>query len=173
MHRVGGVASGAVRHVIVECNPRVSQHLRCAAGLVAAVAVAVAPVSVLPRQLFPRPVRLAVAVAVVLLRRGPLAVVAVSLPLVTRPHPVLECHPSLGVVQGLEVVAAGVGGALRHHLEVGPDAVEADVGVVAEVDDAALVGSLVGRLDPREAELVGDVAPDDFHHLAGRDEVST
>lgn len=173
MHRVGRVAFYAVTRIMV-CNPCVSQHLRCAAGLVAAVVVAVAPVRLLLLQLFSRPVLLAVAVAVVLLRRGPLAVVPVSLALVTRPHPVLERHPRLGVVQALEVVAAaaGVGGgalALRHHLQVGPDAVVAGAGVVAEVDDAALVGALVGGFDPREAELVGDVAPHDFHHLPGRD----
>lgn len=172
MHRVGKVAFCAVTRIMV-CNPCVSQRLRCAAGLVAAAIVAVAPVRLLLLQLFPRPVLLAVAVAMVLLRRGPLAVVPVSLALVTRAHPVLELHPRLGVVQGLEVVAAAasVGGggalALRHHLQVGPDAVEADVGIVAEVNDAALVGSLVGRFDPREAELVGDVAPHDFHHLPG------
>lgn len=36
---------------------------------------------------------------------------------------------------------------------------------VAEVDDAALVGPFVCRLDPGEPQLVGDVAPDHFHHL--------
>lgn len=79
-----------------------------------------------------------------------------------------ERRPSLGVVQALEVVVMVAVGhvALRHHLQVGPDAVVAGAGVVAEVDDAALVGALVGRFDPGEAELVGDVAPHDFHHLA-------
>lgn len=75
-----------------------------------------------------------------------------------------EHHAAFGVVQGLEV-AVGLAGALRCHLQVGPDAVVAGTFVVAEVNDAALVGAFVGRLDAREAELVRDVAAYDLHNL--------
>ena len=81
---------------------------------------------------------------------------------------VSERHPSLGVVRGLEVVAVravdDVTG--RHHLQVGPDAVVPGPGVIAEVDDTAFVGALVGQLDSGEAEFVGDVASYNLHHLA-------
>jgi len=75
------------------------------------------------------------------------------------------------------VVTAGVGGlswavagvALWRHLQVGPCAVVARACRVAEVDDAALVRALVRRTDGREAELMGDVAPGNLHHLAKRE----
>ena len=64
---------------------------------------------------------------------------------------------------------AVVGVALRHHLQVGPCAVVARARRVAEVDDAALIRALVRRPHRREAELVGDVATGDLHHLAERE----
>ena len=66
------------------------------------------------------------------------------------------------------VVRAVVGAALRRHLQVGPGAVVASAGHVAEVDDAALVRPLVPRPHCREAELVGDVATGNLHHLPQR-----
>lgn len=61
--------------------------------------------------------------------------------------------------------------ALRHDLQVRPDAVVAGAGVVAEVDHAALVGALVSGLYSREAEFVGDVASYNLHDLATRHNV--
>lgn len=81
--------------------------------------------------------------------------------------PVRESHSSLGVVHGLKVVA-GVAAdyvALRHHLQVGSDAVVTCALDVAEVNDAALVRALVRRLDSGEAEFVGDVASYNLHNL--------
>lgn len=190
-HCVGRIAFYAVTHIMV-CNPCVSyrcrvrsQHLQRAAGLVGAVIVAVVPVRPLLLRLPARLLLLAataVAVAMVILRRGGplpmLLVVPVDLvvgaldllfgTIVRHLLAVDECCPSLGVVQALEVVVMVAVGhvTLWHHLQVGPDAVVAGAGVVAEVDDTALVGALIGRFDPGEAELVGDVAPHDFHHLA-------
>lgn len=176
------------------CNPCViyysgvtSQHLQRTARLVGAVIVAVVTVHVPLPQLSACLVLLtaaAVAVAVVGLRRRPLAVLlvvavvlvvavsvlpgaAVGLPVL----PVGESLSSLGIVQGREVVvvvgAADV--ALWHHLQVGPDAVVAGTCDIAEVDDAALVGALIGRLDPGEAEFMGDVASYDLNNLAKAD----
>lgn len=81
---------------------------------------------------------------------------------------VLECRPSLGVVQGFEVVAVGSlsdGALRRHHLQAGSDAVVARAHVVTEVDDAALVGALVRRLDPGEPQFMGDVASYNLNNL--------
>lgn len=70
----------------------------------------------------------------------------------------------------VRVVAIGAGLLLgpplarRLHLEVGAHAVVLGV-AVAEVDHAALIGALVGRLDVGEAQLVGDVAARHLHHL--------
>lgn len=84
--------------------------------------------------------------------------------------PVAKSHFSLGVVQGIEVVVVAVSGvssgfALKHHLQVGSDAMVTGAGHVAEVDDAALISALVGWFDPGEAEFVGDVASHDLHNL--------
>lgn len=81
--------------------------------------------------------------------------------------PVRESHSSLGVVHGLKVVAGVTADyvALRHHLQVGSDAVVTRALDVAEVNDAALVRALVRRLDSGEAEFVGDVASYNLHNL--------
>lgn len=80
--------------------------------------------------------------------------------------PVNEPHFSLGVVQGLEVVVVGVDDvALWHHLQIGPDTVVAGTCVIAEVNDAAFIGALIGRLDSGEAQFMGDVASNNFHNL--------
>lgn len=144
-----------------------SKHLQCAAWLVGAVIVAVVPVHLpLPHLSGPlvllaaaaaAAVAVAVAVAVVgLQRRPPGPMLLVTLSALLFGVPVNERHCSLGVIQGLEVVAvlAVVGVARWHHLQVGSDTVVAGARVIAEVDDAAFVGALVGRLDPGEAELV-------------------
>lgn len=74
---------------------------------------------------------------------------------------------SLGVVQGLEVVVVVVvdDAALWHHLQVGAHTVVANTCIVAEVDDTALVGALVGWLDPGEAKFMGNVASYNLHNL--------
>lgn len=161
-----------------------SQHLQRAAGLVGAVILAVVTVHVPLPQLSACLVLLtaaAVAVAMVDRRRGTLAVllvvpvilvmaVSVLLGATVRLHlfPVDERHSFLGIVQGLEVViVVSVDDvALRHHLQVGSDAVVTGACVIAEVDDAAFVGALIRRFDPGEAEFMGDVASHDLHHLA-------
>jgi len=164
------------------------ERLGRAAGLVGAVIRAVVAVRVPLPQLPARRLVLlaaaAVAVVVVGRRRGPLAMLmvvpvavgglfgaAVGLAGV----PVDERRPSLGVVQVFEVVVAvNVDDvAILHHLQVGPDAVVAGARVVAEVDDVALVGALVRRLDPGEAEFVGDVASYDLHHLGKKIKLNT
>lgn len=89
--------------------------------------------------------------------------------------PVHESHPPLGVVGRVHVVVVAVSGvvdvALRHDLQVRPDAVVAGAGVIAEVHHAALVGALVSGLHSREAEFMGDVASYNLHDLATRDNV--
>lgn len=156
--------------------------LRRAAGLLAAVIVAVVSVHVPLPQLPARLVLLpaaAVAVAVVLGPPPVLRVVpgAVVVAVDVIPGAIVglvslgKALSALGVVQRLEVaVVAAQGVALRCHLQVGPDAVVPRPRIVAEVDDAALVGALVGRLDPGKAELVGDVAAYDLHHLTNKEE---
>lgn len=165
-------------------------RLRRAARLVGAVVVAVVTVRVplpqLPARLLLLTAAAAVAVAVVGRRRRPpgvllvvpvTLVVAVGLLFCAAARlcvvPADERHPSLGVVQGLKVVVAvAVGdGALRHHLQVGPDAVVAGTRVVAEVDDPALVGAFVGWLYPGEAEFMGDVASYNLHDLEKAEEI--
>lgn len=194
LHCVGRIAFYAVTHITV-CNPCViyhsgviSQHLQRTAWLVCAVIVAVVPVHLPLPQLSACLVLLAaaaVAVAVVVWRRRPLPMLlVVPMTLVmalsvlfgaTVRHllPVNECHSSLGVIQGLEVVVVVTVDdvALRHHLQVGSDAVVAGTCVIAEVDDTAFVGALIRRFDPGEAEFVGDVASDNLHDLAKLDKI--
>ena len=124
--------------------------------LLAAAAVAVAVGGGRRRRRWPPAVLLVVPVALVM---DVLFGAAVGL--------VLECGPSLGVVQGFEVVAVGSlsDGALWHHLQAGSDAVVARAHVVTEVDDAALVGALVRRLDPGEPQFMGDVASYNLNNL--------
>lgn len=188
LHCVGSIAFYAMTHIML-CNPCViyhpviNQHLQCTARLVGAVIVAMVTVHVPLPQLFAFLVLLtaiAVAVAVVSRRRRPLPVLLV-VPMIlvmtvsmlfgaTVRHivPVNECHSSLSIVQGLEVVVvvAVDDDALRHHLQVGSDAVVAGTFIIAEVDDAAFIGALVRRLDPRKAEFMGDVASYNLHDLA-------
>lgn len=191
LHCVGRIAFYAVTHITV-CNPCViyrsgviSQHLQRTAWLVCAVIVAVVPVHLPLLQLSACLVLLAatavaVTVAVVVRRRRPLPMLlVVPMTLVmalsvlfgaTVRHllPINECHSSLDVIQGLEVVVVVTVDdvALWHHLQVGSDAVVAGTCVIAEVDDAAFVGALIRRFDPGEAEFVGDVASDNLHDLA-------
>lgn len=82
--------------------------------------------------------------------------------------PVNESHSSLGIVQGLEVVVVVTVDdvALWHHLQVGSDAVVAGTCVITEIDDTAFIGALIRRLDPGEAEFMGDVASYNLHNLA-------
>lgn len=155
-----------------------SERLHRAARLVGAVIAVHVPLPQLPAGLVLLP---AVAVAVVRSRRlavllvtpvtlvmavGPFCGVAARLLFVS----VDGSHPSLGIVQGLEVavVVTVDDVSLWHHLQVGPDAVVAGARVVAEVDDAALVGALVGRFDSGETKFMGDVASHDLHHLKKR-----
>ena len=56
--------------------------------------------------------------------------------------------------------------ALWHHLQVGAHAVVAGTCVIAEVDNAALIGALIRRLDSGKAEFMGDVASYNLHNLA-------
>lgn len=80
--------------------------------------------------------------------------------------PVRESHSCLGVVHSLKVVVVVADDvALRHHLQVGSDAVVTRPFVVTEVDDAALVCALVRWLDSGEAEFMGDVASYNLHNL--------
>ncbi len=173
------------------CNPRViyhsgviSQHLRRTAWLIGAVIVAVVTVHVPLPQLSACLVLLTtatVAVAVVGRQRRPLAVflmvpmilvmaVNVLFGATVRLHvvPVNESSSSLGIVQGLEVVVVVTvdNVALWHHLQVGSDAVVAGTCVITEVDDTAFIGALIRRLDPGEAEFMGDVASYNLHNLA-------
>lgn len=76
-----------------------------------------------------------------------------------------ERRSSFGVIQGLEVAVVVTDGALRGHLQVGSDAVVAGAFSVAEVDDAAFVGTFIGRFDTREPEFVRDVATYNLHNL--------
>lgn len=81
--------------------------------------------------------------------------------------PVTDSHSSLGVIQGFEifVVVTVDDVALWHHLQVGSDTVVTGTLVVTEVDDTALVDSLVRWFDPGEAQFMGDVASYNFNNL--------
>lgn len=176
---------------IVLCNPHViyhsgvvSQRLRRTAWLVGAVIVAVVTVHVPLPQLSPCLLlwtAAAVAVAVVSGQRRLLAMllvmpvilvmaVSVTFGATTRRRSTFaaSAHSCLGVVHGLKIViVVSVDDvALWHHLQVGSDAVVTGALVVAEVDDAAFVDSLVRGFDPGEAEFMGDVASYNFHNLA-------
>lgn len=87
--------------------------------------------------------------------------------------PVDKRHSSFGIVQGLEIVVVVTVDdvALWHHLQVGSDAVVAGTCDIAEVDDTALVCALIRRLDPGEAEFMGDVASYNLHNLTKMDEI--
>lgn len=81
---------------------------------------------------------------------------------------ITNSHACLGVVHGLKIaiVVTIDDVALWHHLQVGSDTVVTGTLVVAEVDDAAFVDSLVRWFDSGEAEFMGDVASYNFHNLA-------
>lgn len=82
--------------------------------------------------------------------------------------PISESHSSLGVIQGLKVVVviAVNDVALWHHLQVSAHTVVAGTCVITEVNDTALIGALIRRLDSGEAEFMGDVASYNLHNLA-------
>lgn len=84
---------------------------------------------------------------------------------VTTVAAVNERHSSFGVIQGLKVAVVVTDVALRGHLQVGSDAVVAGTFSVAEVDDAAFVGTFIGWFDTREPEFVRDVATYNLHNL--------
>lgn len=83
---------------------------------------------------------------------------------------VVESVSSLGVIQSLKVIIVGAVDyvTLRHHLQVGSDAVVAGTFVIAEVDDTTFIDALIRRLDSGEAEFMGDVASYNLHNLEKR-----
>lgn len=154
-------------------------RLQGAARLVGAVIVAVVTVHLPLPQLSARLVlQLAAAAAVIVIvvagRRGPLVVLLVAPAALVMAVffgaalrlSVQDSHRSLGVVHSLEVVVVVHDVPVRQHLQVRSGAVVARACVVTEVDDAALVGALVRRLDSGEAEFMRDVASHNLHNLA-------
>lgn len=84
---------------------------------------------------------------------------------VTTVAAVNERHFSFGIIQGLKVAVVVTDVAFWGHLQVGSDAVVAGTFSIAEVNDAAFVGTFIGWFDTGEPEFVRDVATYNLHNL--------